>query len=44
MIGVVYDFLPYMVLPIYNAVMEIDEDVIEAAKDLGAADSLPSAR
>lgn len=36
MIGVVYDFLPYMVLPIYNAVMEIDEDVIEAAKDLGA--------
>ena len=36
MIGVVYNFLPYMVLPIYNAVMEIDEDVIEAAKDLGA--------
>ena len=25
-----------MVLPIYKAVMEIDEDVIEAAKDLGA--------
>ena len=36
MIGVVYDYFPYMVLPIYNAVMEIDEDVIEAAKDLGA--------
>lgn len=36
MIGVVYDYLPYMVLPIYNAVMEIDEDIIEAAKDLGA--------
>ena len=36
MSGVVYDYFPYMVLPIYNAVMEIDEDVIEAAKDLGA--------
>lgn len=36
MIGVVYDYLPYMVLPIYNAITEIDEDVIEAAKDLGA--------
>lgn len=36
MIGVVYDYLPYMVLPIFNAVAEIDEDIIEAAKDLGA--------
>lgn len=36
MIGVVYDYLPYMVLPIFNAVTEIDEDIIEAAKDLGA--------
>lgn len=36
MIGMVYDYLPYMVLPIFNAVAEIDEDVIEAAKDLGA--------
>ena len=36
MIGVVYDYLPYMILPIYNAIMEIDEDIIEAAKDLGA--------
>lgn len=36
MIGVVYDYFPFMVLPIYNAVLEIDEDVIEAAKDLGA--------
>lgn len=35
MIGVVYDYLPYMVLPIFNAVAEIDEDVIEAARDLG---------
>ncbi len=36
MIGVVYDYLPYMVLPIYNAISEIDEDIIEAARDLGA--------
>lgn len=36
MIGIVYDYLPYMVLPIFNAVMDINEDVIEAAKDLGA--------
>lgn len=36
MIGIVYDYLPYMVLPIYNAIMEIDEDIIEAARDLGA--------
>ncbi len=36
MIGVVYDYLPYMILPVYNAVAEINEDIIEAAKDLGA--------
>lgn len=35
MIGVIYDYLPYMVLPIFNAVSEIDEDIIEAARDLG---------
>lgn len=35
MIGVVYDYLPYMVLPIFNAVAEIGEDVIESARDLG---------
>lgn len=36
MVGMVYDFLPYMILPIYNALNEIDERIIEAAKDLGA--------
>lgn len=36
MIGMVYDYLPYMILPIFNAISEIDEDIIEAAKDLGA--------
>lgn len=34
--GMVYDFLPYMILPIYNAVMDIDDDLIDAAADLGA--------
>ena len=32
----VYDFLPFMVLPIYNAMMKIDDSIIEAAYDLGA--------
>ena len=36
MIGMVYDYLPYMVLPVFNAIAEIDEDIIEAAKDLGS--------
>ena len=36
MIGVVYDYFPYMMLPIFTAVSEIDEGVIESAKDLGA--------
>ena len=35
-LGMVYDFLPFMVLPIYNAMLKIDNDVIEAAYDLGA--------
>lgn len=35
-LGMVYDFLPFMILPIYNTMMEIPEDIIEAAKDLGA--------
>lgn len=36
MIGMVYDFLPYMILPIFNAISDIDEDTVEAARDLGA--------
>ena len=34
--GMVYDFLPFMVLPIYNSMARINKDVIEAARDLGA--------
>ena len=35
-LGMVYNFLPFMVLPIYNALAKIDENVINAARDLGA--------
>lgn len=35
-IGMVYNFLPFMVLPIYNALEKIDKNVINAARDLGA--------
>lgn len=35
-IGMVYDYLPFMILPVYNAVMELNEDILEAARDLGA--------
>jgi len=34
--GMVYDFLPFMILPIYNSMARIRRDVIEAAQDLGA--------
>mgnify|MGYP002232472721 FL=1 len=38
--GMVYDFLPFMILPIYNSMARIKNDVIEAAKDLGASDAI----
>ena len=31
----VYNFLPFMVLPIYNTLAKIDDNVINAARDLG---------
>ena len=34
--GMVYDFLPFMILTIYNSMSRIGSDVIDAAKDLGA--------
>lgn len=33
--GMVYDFLPYMVLPIYTTVSKLDHSLVEAAEDLG---------
>ncbi len=35
-LGMVYDFLPFMILPIYNVLMRIEDSIIEAAYDLGA--------
>ena len=35
-LGMVYNFLPFTVLPIYNVLAKIDKDVIAAARDLGA--------
>ena len=35
-LGMVYNFLPFMVLPIYNVLAKIDDNTINAAKDLGA--------
>lgn len=34
-IGMVYDYLPYMVLPIYSIMVKMDNKLIEAARDLG---------
>lgn len=35
-LGMVYNFLPFMVLPIYNSLCKIDADIVSAARDLGA--------
>ncbi|WZL72887.1 ABC transporter permease [Clostridiaceae bacterium 35-E11] len=35
-LGMVYNFLPFMVLPIYSVLSKIDHSFIEAAQDLGA--------
>ncbi len=36
MIGMVYEFLPFMVLPLYTSLEKIENSVLEAAADLGA--------
>ena len=36
-LGMVYDFLPFMLLPIYNTLSKIDDNTIDAAYDLGAS-------
>ncbi|NLL39378.1 MAG: ABC transporter permease [Clostridiales bacterium] len=35
-LGMIYNYLPFMVLPIYSVLVKIDSSVIEAAQDLGA--------
>ena len=34
-LGMVYNYLPYMILPLYTVIMKIDGRLIEAARDLG---------
>lgn len=34
-IGMVYDYIPYMILPLYSIMAKMDERLIEAARDLG---------
>lgn len=36
LLGMVYNFLPFMVLPIFSVLVKIDNKLIEAAEDLGA--------
>jgi putrescine transport system permease protein len=35
-VGIVYSYLPFMVLPLYAALDRLDESLLEAAADLGA--------
>lgn len=35
-IGMTYDFLPFMILPMYTTLMKLDNSLLEAANDLGA--------
>ncbi|MBQ5590538.1 MAG: ABC transporter permease [Clostridia bacterium] len=35
-LGMVYNYLPYMILPIYTAIVKIDNSLYEAAEDLGS--------
>ena len=37
--GMVYDFLPFMIYPIYNTLQKMDVNLIEASQDLGATRS-----
>ncbi len=34
-LGMVYNYLPYMILPLYSVMVKIDQSVLEAADDLG---------
>jgi putrescine transport system permease protein len=35
-LGLVYGYLPFMILPLYGSLSQLDENIIEAASDLGA--------
>ena len=36
LLGMIYNFLPFMILPIYTVLIKMDNDLINAASDLGA--------
>lgn len=36
-LGMVYNYLPYMILPIYSVMVKIDKSILEAASDLGCS-------
>ena len=40
LMGMVYNFLPYMILPIYTVILKIDKAYVEAARDLGASSAI----
>lgn len=37
LLGMVYNFLPFMIFPIYNSLNKMDKNLIDAAKDLGSS-------
>jgi spermidine/putrescine transport system permease protein len=38
-LGMVYNYLPFMILPIYSVIIKLDNSLLEAARDLGANSS-----
>ena len=44
LIGIVYGYLPLMVLPIYVSLEKLDKRLLEASADLGATPAAPSGR
>ncbi|MCD8390757.1 MAG: ABC transporter permease [Firmicutes bacterium] len=36
-LGMVYDYIPYMILPLYTAMAKIDRSILDAAEDLGCS-------
>ena len=38
-LGMVYNFLPFMILPIYTSILKVDRNLVDAARDLGAGEA-----
>ncbi len=43
-IGQTYDFLPFMILPLYTTLIKLDKNLIEASHDLGAGNAVTFVR